>query len=195
MQREQVFGSLPGTSADRWLSYCPHCGNGLTADEPEMARTRCAACGTVHYRNPLPGVVIMVCQDSKVLVGKRGPESFRPGCWCLPGGFIEFGEDFLTAGVREVREETGLLIEIRTVLNVCSNFLSERLQTLVIVLHGSIVGGTPTPGDDLVELDWVSPSGNLPPLAFESDEYVIRSFGQGDLDGIPTDGRFSRGRA
>lgn len=164
-------------------------------DEAEIARTVCPTCGTVHYRNPLPGVVTFVCQDDKVLVGKRGPESFRSGYWCLPGGFIEFGEDFLTAGLREVREETGLLLEIPSILNVYSNFLSDRLQTLVIVLRGSVIGGTPTPGDDLVELDWVSPSGSLPPLAFASDGYVIRNFGQGDPAGIPADRRFCGGRS
>lgn len=110
---------------------------------------------------------------------------------CLPGGFIEFGEDFLTAGIRE---ETGLVIEVTAILNVCSNFLAADLQTLVIVLRGTIVKGTPVPGDDLVDLDWVCPQGDLPPMAFDSDAHIVRRFGGVDATGIHADDRFRHRR-
>ena len=56
-------------------------------------------------------------------------------------GFIEYDEDFLTAALREVKEETGLDVEIRSLLSVVSNFLSPRLHTLAIVLLARVVGG------------------------------------------------------
>ena len=46
----------------------------------------------------------------------------------------------LTAAIREVKEETGLDVEIRSILSVVSNFLSPRLHTLAIVLLARAVG-------------------------------------------------------
>ena len=49
--------------------------------------------------------------NNKVLLIKRGTPVFR-GYWALPGGKVEDGETVEEAMVREVREETGLAVEI-----------------------------------------------------------------------------------
>ena len=65
---------------------------------------------------------------------KAKPGSFKGGKWSLPGGFIEYDEDFLSGGIREIKEETGLNIKINAIISVVSNFLSPKLHTLVIIL-------------------------------------------------------------
>lgn len=48
----------------------------------------------------------------RVVLLQRGPESrFSPGCWDLPVGKCEAGEPLPSAAVRELREETGLVVE------------------------------------------------------------------------------------
>jgi 8-oxo-dGTP diphosphatase len=49
--------------------------------------------------------------NNKVLLIKRGTPVFR-GYWALPGGKVEDGETVEEAMVREIREETGLTVEI-----------------------------------------------------------------------------------
>ncbi|CAF1687695.1 unnamed protein product, partial [Didymodactylos carnosus] len=34
-----------------------------------------------------------------------------PNCWVCPGGHIELGESFLEAGTRELKEETGIVLD------------------------------------------------------------------------------------
>jgi len=179
--------------ASSGFTYCPKCAVPLLASTgPETPRQICPACGWIHYLNPTPGVVILIAEGDCVLLGKRGQSSFGAGLWCLPGGFIEYEEDFLSAAIRETREETGLTIEICSILSVVSNFLAHDLHTLVVVLKGRILAGTPAAGDDLTELKWVPLPGPFPPLAFEADRHIIERYQRTLLEGAPVDPRYAR---
>ncbi|KUM98049.1 hypothetical protein AQI95_41400 [Streptomyces yokosukanensis] len=63
---------------------------------------------SVKRREPVVGVgAIVMRPDGAVLIGHR----IKPGetaSWCLPGGHVEAGEDFETAAVREIAEESGI---------------------------------------------------------------------------------------
>lgn len=194
MDPRQVFRSYdPGSAvqAADW-TWCPICGGALArANQAGVGRSTCAACGWVHYRNPTPGVVVLVRSGRSVLLGRRGPGSYLPGLWCLPGGYQEWDEDFLTAGRREVREETGLEVTIRSILSVVSNHLTPALHTLVVVLLATPAGGRERPGDDLEELGWYPLEGALPDLAFEADRHIIARVAERPFAGAPVDPRFA----
>ncbi len=198
MEARQVFRSyetIPA-GAEGSFRFCPDCGTSLPpGGAATQGRQTCPACGYVRYRNPLPGVVVLVVEGAKVLLCRRAPRSFTPGKWCLPGGFIEYAEDFLTAGIREVREETGLTVEIVSLLSTVTNFLAPGFHTLVVVLLARPVGGSPSPGDDAVDLDWVPLAGPLPDMAFEADDHIIRRYAATLLPGAPVDPRYSGARA
>jgi len=49
--------------------------------------------------------------DNKILLVKRGTPVFR-GYWALPGGKVEPKETVEEAVIREVKEETGLIVSI-----------------------------------------------------------------------------------
>jgi 8-oxo-dGTP diphosphatase len=172
--------------------YCPFCGTELAQKERGgRQRPACPNCGFVQFRNPVPGVVVLIEEDESVLLGRRRG-GFGAGAWGLPQGYIEFDENFLTAAIREVKEETGLDVEIRSVINVVSNLLSPGLQTLAIVLLAGVVGGELRAGDDLESLEWFPLSGPLPEMAFEADEHIIERYRQAETEwGLPVDLRFA----
>jgi 8-oxo-dGTP pyrophosphatase MutT (NUDIX family) len=41
--------------------------------------------------------------------------NYRGGCWMLPGGGIEFNETLIEGAVREVLEETGVTVKIKSI--------------------------------------------------------------------------------
>jgi 8-oxo-dGTP diphosphatase len=59
---------------------------------------------------PLVGVGAVIVQEGRVLLVQRGREPLK-GHWSIPGGMVELGESLLAGVIREVKEETGLLVE------------------------------------------------------------------------------------
>lgn len=191
MKVRQVFRTYdPGdTLQEAKSAYCRQCGatcsrqlDGLTI------RDVCSKCGKIHYQNPAPAVSVLVNGESNVLLCKRAAGYFRGGKWCLPCGFIEFGEDYLTAAIREVKEETGLEVQIQSIISVVTNFFNPDLHTLVVVLSARAVGGELKVGDaENDEVRWFPASKKLPEMAFEADTHIIHRFFETNLAGAPVD--------
>jgi 8-oxo-dGTP diphosphatase len=89
------------------VRFCSACGAELPAEPP----TTCANCGTSHWRNPWPCANGVVVEGERVLLARRAHSPWH-GLWGSPGGFVELGEHPAETVVREVREETGLDVEV-----------------------------------------------------------------------------------
>lgn len=93
--------------------------------------------------------VIIFDEDNRVLmVRQKHPERC---VWMVPGGMIEDGENAAQAAVREVREETGLEIELGSLIWHIEE-VSERGQRFVNYFTARKAGGELTVGSD-PELD------------------------------------------
>ena len=66
---------------------------------------------------PIAGVGVVVLKDDAVLMIQRAKHP-RPGQWSIPGGKQKLGETWRTTAVREVREETGVEIEVIGLVDV-----------------------------------------------------------------------------
>jgi len=181
MQIKQVFSAYDEKEVTPLgqFKYCPLCGTQLSLKEKGgKQRPACPNCGFVQFQNPTPGVVVVIEKDKHVLLGKRSG-GFGKGKW-------------VTSAIREVKEETGLDVEIRSILNVVSNLLSPRLHTLAIVLLAGVKTGELCACDDLETLEWFPLSGPLPEMAFEADDFIIRGGQMTNLEeGLPVDPDFA----
>jgi len=87
----------------------------------------------------MPGlaVIVAVIQDDKVLLTKR--EDFE--VWCLPGGGVEEGESLAEAGIREVKEETGLDVELTRLVGVYSRMGGGMHDVHAVLYAARPIGG------------------------------------------------------
>jgi len=70
-----------------------------------------------YPERPIVGVGAVIFDRARVLLIRRAHEPLK-GEWSLPGGAVDVGESLRAAVVREVREETGLDVEVDRLIEV-----------------------------------------------------------------------------
>jgi mutator protein MutT len=70
-----------------------------------------------YPERPIVGVGAVIVRDGQVLIVRRRYEPLA-GRWSLPGGALEIGETLEAGLAREMREETGLDVEVGPVIEV-----------------------------------------------------------------------------
>ncbi len=123
--------------------------------------------------------MVVLDECGRVLLGRRSAGG-NVGEWCIPCGYVEWGEDIRDAARREFAEETGLDVQIGEVCAVHSNFHNAASLTVGVWFHATIVAGQAAASDDLDEVGWFAPSDPPKPLAFPTDRLVLT-----DLAGKP----------
>ena len=191
MPVKQVFAYYE--RGDQWVGefkHCPFCSAPLVlAGSEQRPRPSCPGCGFVQHRNPAPTVSVLAVDGDRVLLGRRGGSPGK-GTWSLPSGYVDYEEDFLTTAIRETREETGLDVQILSIINVVSSFVSPAFHFLGIYVIAQVVGGELVAGDDLEAVDWFPAVGPLPDMGFQEDVHIIEMYTKG-LTGIPADPEYA----
>jgi 8-oxo-dGTP diphosphatase len=107
---------------------------------------------------PVVGVGAVVIDAGRVLLVRRGNEPLK-GEWSLPGGGVELGESLEGALVREIREETGLHIEVGPVVEVLDRVRRDsdgRIEYHYVIVDYvcRVRGGELAAGTDADDVQW-----------------------------------------
>jgi len=107
---------------------------------------------------PLVGVGAVVVDQGRVLLIRRGTEPMK-GRWSLPGGLLELGESLAAGVVREVREETGLLVDAVELIELLDRIHREadrvRYHYVIADYLCRVVGGQLLAASDADAVRWV----------------------------------------
>lgn len=108
---------------------------------------------------PYVGVGIVVFRGDEVLLAQRGKPP-NMGSWSIPGGAQELGETVHEAAARELREETGLEVDILGLVDVVDSI--RRDDDGDVAFHFTLVdmvaewrAGEAIAGDDVPAVKWV----------------------------------------
>lgn len=114
-----------------------------------------------EYPNrPFVGVGVVIFRGEQVLLAQRGKHP-RKFTWSIPGGAQEINETVREAAKREVKEETGLEVDILGLIDVVDSI--NRDPDGRVLFHYTLVdffaewrSGVAVPGDDVPEVCWAN---------------------------------------
>ena len=107
----------------------------------------------------------------KVLLIQRGIEPFK-GRWAFPGGFMQMDETIEECARRELREETGLVINTVEQFHTFSDVNRDPRERVISVAHYALVRLAEVEGgDDAASAQWFAES-EIPSLAFDHDRIL-----------------------
>ncbi len=142
------------------------------------------------------GFGVMLLKDNKVLLGQRhvDPEKADSlmngeGTWTMPGGKLDFGESFEQGAVRELREETGIVIQESDlqVISLSNDIVPTAHFVTVGLLckctPGSIVSGQEPQvmePDEITQWKWFALD-ELPTPLFKPSEKILNNYKEGKI--------------
>lgn len=120
------------------------------------------------YRNPVPTVdIIIEVEGSIVLIKRKNP----PYGWAIPGGFVDYGESYETAAMREAEEETGLVVQELRQFKTYSDPQRDPRQHTASTVFIAKANAAPIAGDDAAEAKLFTRD-TLPKLVFDHTQIV-----------------------
>ncbi|HTN48987.1 MAG TPA: NUDIX domain-containing protein [Burkholderiaceae bacterium] len=133
--------------------YCPCCAAPLERQVvAERERSRCVACGWVHWDNPTPVVAALIEYRGRVLLARN--RAWPEKMFALVTGFLERDETPQRAVAREVAEETALATASASLIGV---YEFTRKNEVIIAYH-VLAEGEISLGEELADYRLIEPA-------------------------------------
>jgi mutator protein MutT len=126
---------------------------------------------------PVIGVGAVIWNNKGEIALIRRSQEPRQGEWSIPGGRLEAGESVREAVLREVREETGLTVEVTGLIDVVDSITRDACGAVIhhyvlIDFSANHLAGDICAGSDATAARWV-PFAALGEYALWTETYRI----------------------
>lgn len=104
------------------------------------------------------GVGAIVFKDGCVLLVERKNPPYA-NQWAIPGGKVHFGENLKTAVARELKEETGIVIEALEpvyTFDMIGSFNEQPYHYVIVDFAANYISGEIKANDDALSAAWLS---------------------------------------
>lgn len=133
-------------------------------------------------RDKIIGTETYVFYKNKVLMHKRAKEKRFPNYWTGPGGHVDEDEDVLKAAIREVKEETGVIVKKKDIQlkSIAFHYHVDRKELYLIFIYRAHISSLKTIKNNEREgrSEWIdkdkliSLQGVFPPSKFYFDHVL-----------------------
>ena len=158
--------------------FCPRCGSGLNRQTLDgLPRLVCPnpECDYIYYHNPIPAAGAVVVKEKRILLVRRAVMP-KVGWWCVPAGFMEWSEHPSETAIRELREETGLEVQLDGLFEIYSGTDDPRMNAVLILYLAHAVGGDLKAADDALEVDFFGFDRLPEKIAFASHRQALADY-------------------
>ena len=161
------------------IRFCPLCGARLERRPVGLEKKLemvCVDCGFVYFLGQKVVACTIAMNADRILLTRRAINPAH-GKWTFPGGYVDWGEPVERAAIRETYEETGLSVDLGSLVGVYSYAAT---PVVVVVYEARVIGGILTPCHENDRVEWVGRDA-IPwtELAFPSTHAALRDFLEG----------------
>ena len=112
-----------------------------------------------YPNSPVCAVGALIFQDKKILLVRRG-KSPSKGKWSLPGGRLRLGEPLKAGVIREIKEETQLLVKPIEIGKVVEHIIKDKegkyeYHYVIVDYICQVVKGIPQASSDVIQVEFV----------------------------------------
>jgi len=131
--------------------YCPKCGKELIEKDSwdEGGVPYCLEDDIMYFETPKPCIVVAVVRDNDILLLKQS--YIYENCKVLISGYVNIGESIEETVIREVKEETGVVV---TNPRYLGSEYYEAKEIIMLTFMADYVGGEIKKSSEVEWVDW-----------------------------------------
>lgn len=119
---------------------------------------------------PVQFADVLLFRGDKLLILQRANDGMYSDKWCIPGGHVDPGETFYEAAVRELYEETGILLDTGCLME-CATYKNKEVDIHYFIGHidDSSPAVVVVDSEEEIGSMWINPSTELDKYEFIFD--------------------------